>query len=267
MRTDRLPPLGLAALTVLDVPPLALITLAARAGFRAVGLRLVAAQPGGIAYAVTGADLVACRRRLDDGGMRVHDVEIVTLDAEFDAASLDPVLDQAAALGARRVSACGEDPDRARLTASFAALCERAAARGLGVDLEWMGWRAVATLPQAEAVVRAADQPNGAVLVDALHLARNGGTPADVAMLPASLLVSAQLCDAPAAAPATREGVIAEARGNRLLPGAGALPLAALLAALPAATVLSCEIPLSGALAPEERARRVFAATAALFVA
>ncbi len=267
MRTDRLPPLGLAALTVLEVPPLGLVPLAARAGFAAIGLRLAPASPGGVAYPLSPPEQAELRRRLDGEGVRVHDVEILTLDAAFRPAAHDALLDQAAVLGARRVTVCGEDPEPARLAASLAGLAERAAARGLGVDLEFMGWRATATLAPAEAAVRAADHPGAAVLIDALHLARTGATPAEVAMLPAALLVSAQVCDAPSAAPTGREAIIAEARGNRKLPGAGDLPLTALLTALPEATVLSCEIPLAGVADPAERARLVFAATAGLFAA
>lgn len=267
MRTDRLPPLGLAALTVLEVPPLDLVPLAARAGFAAIGLRLAPAAPGGVAYRLSRADQAELRHRLDGEGLRVHDVEILTLDPAFQPAAHAPLLDLAAVLGARRVTVCGEDPEPARLAASLAGLAELAAARGLGIDLEFMGWRATATLAQAEAAVRAADHPGAAVLIDALHLARTGATPADVAMLPAALLVSAQLCDAPPAAPPTRDALIAEARGERKLPGSGALPLAALLAALPETTVLSAEIPLAAVADPAERARRAFAATAGLFAA
>ncbi|MGH7042792.1 MAG: sugar phosphate isomerase/epimerase family protein [Acetobacteraceae bacterium] len=267
MRTDKVPVLGLAHLTALEVPPLDLVPLARAAGFGLVGLRLCPAQPGGVYYALApgSAALAEMRRRMDGDGVRVHDIEIVTIDRDFDPATLAPVLDQAAALGARRLSACGEDPDRARLVARFAALCELAASYGIGVDLEWMGWRVIATLADAIAVVTACAQPNAAVLVDALHLARNGGVPDDVRALPAGLVRSAQLCDAPTAAPASRAAIIAEARGARLAPGAGALPLSALLDALPEDTILSCEIPMAGVAAPAERARLAWQATAALF--
>ena len=64
-----------------------------------------------------------------------------------------------------------------------------------------------------------------------------------------------QLCNAAAAAPATREAIIAEARGG--FSGAGALPLRALLEALPEDAVLSCEIPLANPPPPERLAREV----------
>jgi len=146
-------------------------------------------------------------------------------------------------LGAVSVTVSGDDPDRSRLTANFAALCQQAARYGLRVDLEFMRWRVVGTLQQAEAVVREAGEPNGAILVDALHLTRSGGRPADLCSIPASALRAVQLCDAGAVAPTTNEQVIAEAREGRLPPGDGALPLLELLAALPAEVNVSVEMP------------------------
>ncbi|MDE2006518.1 MAG: TIM barrel protein [Rhodospirillales bacterium] len=266
MRTDRLPPLALAHLTLLDQPPLALAPIAARAGFAAIGLRLHPAHPGGIFYDLsTQAARAALRRCLDGEGIRLHDVEFVTIGADFDADAFVPLLVEAAELGAARVSACGDDPEPARQAASFARLCERAAPFGLGVDLEWMGWRPVGTLAAALAAVRAAGQPNGAILVDALHLIRNGAGPDDLVGLDPHLIRSVQICDAAATAPADRDGIIAEARGLRLPPGQGALPLGALLAALPEDAALSCEVPMAAPAAPADRAREIFLATRGLF--
>ncbi len=131
------------------------------------------------------------------------------------------------------------------------------------VDLEFMPFRALATLGQALAAVSAAGRDNVAVMVDALHLARSGGVPADVAAADPRRLAVLQLCDAPLAAPA-RHLLADEAREGRLLPGRGGLPLEALLAAMPPDALLACEVPLGAAqaaLSPQERARAVFTAT------
>lgn len=261
-----LPPLGLAHLTVLEVPPLELVGLAARTGYASIGLRLVPSGPGTIAYTLPAgsAEMAEMRHRLHDHGIRVHDVEIATITPDFDPAALAPVLESAGEIGAERLSVCADDPDRARLADRFAALCDLAADYAVGVDLEWMGWRAVRTLGDALAVVTAAARPNGRILVDALHLARNGGTPADVAALPPGPVRSVQLCDAGAGVPVGSDAIIREARSGRLPPGEGTLPLAALLAALPADANLSLEVPMGTAQPAEERARRVHAAMVAL---
>lgn len=261
-----LPPLGLAHFTVLEVPPLELPALAARTGYASIGIRLVQAAPGTLFYALPAgsAEIAEMRQRLQDNGIRVHDVEIVTIGADFDPAALVPVLESAAELGAASLSVCADDPDRGRLADRFAALCELAARHAVAVDLEWMGWRAVRTLGDALDVVTRAGHPNGRVLVDALHLKRNGGTPADIAAVPPALIRSVQLCDAGSAAPVGTDAIIAEARGGRLPPGEGVLPLAELLAALPAHANLSLEVPMGTALPAEDRARRVHAAMTAL---
>ena len=261
-----LPPLGLAHFTALDVPPLELVGLAADAGFSSIGLRLIPAAPGALAYTIPAGrgQMAEMRHRLHDRGVRVHDVEIATIGADFDPASLAAVLDSAAELGAEALSVCADDTDRGRLVDRFGALCDLAARSAIAVDLEWMGWRAVRTLDDALDVVTRAGRPNGRILIDALHLERNGGTPADLAAVPPGLIRSVQLCDAGPVAPVGTDAIIAEARGGRLPPGEGTLPLAELLAVLPAGANLSLEVPMGTALPAEERVRRVHAATMAL---
>jgi sugar phosphate isomerase/epimerase len=105
------------------------------------------------------------------------------------------------------------------------------------------------------------------VLVDALHLARTGGVPADVLAAPAGLIRSAQLCDAPARRPESEAAIIAEARTGRLPPGEGDLPVRELLLALPDDAVLSVEVPMTEGASPEPHARRVFVASRRLFEA
>lgn len=253
--------LGLAHLTALDLPPTELVKEAGRAGFRSVGLRLHPAMAGGAAYP---ARIGSCAYRelhavLAGEGVRLHEVEFIPLVPEIDVPSLAGVLETGARLGAAAVTVSGDDPDAARLGASFAALCDLAAEFGLRADLEFMRWRAVGTLAQALAVLRQADKPNGAILVDALHLNRSGGQPGDLRDVPACFLRAAQLCDAAPAMPAP-EAVIAEAREGRLLPGEGGLPLPALLAALPADVALSVETPVRG-LDAKARIAAAYAAT------
>jgi sugar phosphate isomerase/epimerase len=116
-------------------------------------------------------------------------------------------------------------------------------------------------------VVERAAHPAGSVLVDALHLRRSGGSPADLAALPPERLPYGQLCDAPLEPVWPDEQVaIAESRGGRLLPGDGELPLRELIDVLPPGSALSVEAPVA-ALAdrsPAERASRAFAAATRL---
>jgi sugar phosphate isomerase/epimerase len=73
-------PLSLAHLSELDVPPLELVELAARAGFASIGLRVSPASPGGIEYPLrTAGERAEMRRRLAANGVSVLEVEMVPL--------------------------------------------------------------------------------------------------------------------------------------------------------------------------------------------
>ncbi|MNP20065.1 Xylose isomerase-like TIM barrel [compost metagenome] len=237
----------MAHLTALELAPARLVREAGRSGFSAVGLRLHPVMPGAPAYpVVAGSQAMRELRAVMAGeGVRVTDIEFVSLTAQTQVADYQALLAAGAELGALSLTVSGDDDDVARLTDNFAALCEMARGHGLRVDLEFMRWRPVATLQQANAVVTAAGQDNGGVLVDALHLFRSGGQVADIAEVDSRRLRAVQLCDAPLQAPA-HERIIQEAREGRLLPGQGQLPLAQLLAALPGDLCISVEVPSAG---------------------
>ena len=241
-----LTPLAVAHLTALELPPPAFAREAARAGFQAVGLRLHPAMSGGIAYPLRAGTRAHCELRnlLAGEGVALNEIEFVELTPDIDVASFAGMLQAGAELGAASVTVSGDDADLTRLIAKFAALCDLAASFGLRVDLEFMRWRVVGSLGQAAKIVAHADRPNGAVLLDALHLSRSGGAPAQLQELLPGIVRAAQLCDARALQPVTEAEVIAEAREGRLPPGAGELPLVELLRALPTNTVVSVEMPL-----------------------
>ena len=256
---------SLAYLTAPVSPPEAL-RLAARAGYDFVGLRVAPSAPGGPhAPLLSDADLL--RRTLearDETGVGVFDVEIIRLDAGFRAEDAQAFLDICAALGARAVLVAGDDPDEARLTDSFAALCALAAPRGLTANLEFMPWTAAKDARAATRIVEQAGAENGRVLIDALHFARSSTVLDDISAIAPHVLDYAQICDAPAEAPATVEGLIHAARVERLPPGEGAIDLAGLIARLPGELPLSVEVPSRRGIAgwgQEEWARRTLAAS------
>jgi sugar phosphate isomerase/epimerase len=257
--------LAVAHLTALELAPPEWVRQAARAGFDAVGLRLNPTSAGAISYpssAGSGAHL-ALRRILADEGVTVHDVEFISVLPNIDIASYASMFDAAADLGAHCVTVSGDDSDAARLAANLADLSELAAQYGLRVDLEFMRWRHVGTLKQALSVVERVGSPNLAILVDALHLARSGGSPDDIRALPEGMVRAVQLCDASQDEPVGNDATILEARAGRLPPGAGVLPLADLLAALPAGTSLGVEMPLPS-LPAQDRLELAYRSTRAL---
>jgi sugar phosphate isomerase/epimerase len=237
--------LSLAQLIALRCAPPLLVALAARVGCAACGVRIAPAAPGGVFHALIddAAMLRETQAVMAATGVRVLDLEIIRIGAGFDAHAHEAFFAVGAALGARHVLVAGDDADVARSTAHFAALCDAAAPYGLSCDLEPMPWCAVASVPDAARVVEGAGRPNGAVLVDAIHFFRSASTLDDVKRLPRSRLNYAQVCDGLVPGPTTREGLIHDARCERLLPGEGGFDLRALLAALPADLPLSIEIP------------------------
>ncbi len=259
-------PLALAHLTVIELGPEELIEVAARAGFDGITLRLIGRTPEDAAGPLV-RDLgrrAAAARRIGDHGLAVLDVEALHLTGSSDLDAAQPALEVAAFLGARHVLVVGDEPDRPALAAKLRELCERCAPLGLRPALEFIPFTATASFEHALATVLAVDHPAACVLVDPLHLRRSGGSPARVATVAAErpdLFPYAQWCDAAAQAPVAGgdRGLYREAVASRELPGDGALPLRALLAALPAGIPLALETPTAAlATVPaEERAARV----------
>jgi sugar phosphate isomerase/epimerase len=258
-------PLSLAHLTVLDVGPPCLIDLAAEAGFRAVGIRLCSPMPGGIAYPLRAgsAELRETKRLMRALGVAVSDIEVVRIAADTNVDDYAGPFEAAAELGAERVCINIDDAERTRVIERMGALCDLAVPFGLALDIEFMIWRPVARLEDAVDVVKSTKRANAFVLIDALHLIRSGGTVAQVAALDPALIGSVQLCDAPLASP-PQSGIIDEARGNRLLPGEGELPLRELLAVLPKDVPLSAEVPLAREIDSLKRAKLTRLATESL---
>jgi sugar phosphate isomerase/epimerase len=237
--------LSLAHLTALKASPLELIERAATTGFDAVGLRLWPPLPGDTVAPIVEDEALqrAIRRKLRDAGIALFDIEAFWLRADSDLGAFRRAFEVGASLGARHVLLVSHDPDRARLTGNFARACEDAVACGLSPMLEFIPYSAIRTLEEAHTLILASGAGAAGLLVDALHLARSGGSPADLAAYPADLFRYLHLCDAPATPPAGTEALRAEARGARLLPGEGQLWLDDLLASVPPGTPVALEAP------------------------
>jgi sugar phosphate isomerase/epimerase len=259
-------PLSLAHLSELAVAPPDLIDLAARAGFASVGLRVMAAAPGGIEYPLrTAAEQAEMRRRIAATGVSVLYVEMVSLSRATRARDCVPLLETGAAVGASRLAVAGDDADFDVIAERMAELCDLALPYGIAVDLEFMPFRPVQSLAHAATVVRRAGRANAHILVDALHVFRSGSSLAELATLDPALLGTFQLCDAARVAPQA-DALLTEARTNRLLPGAGGLDLRGLMLALPASIPYGVELPIAGqfpTLSPIARATMMVEATRA----
>jgi sugar phosphate isomerase/epimerase len=247
---------SLAAGTILDVAPTDAPRVAAEAGWAAVGIWFDPAT-------WTDRTTSGVTRALADSKVVALDMEPVIFGPDGDPG--DALIDAAIGIGARNVLVASRMPTTPALIERFGALCDRAAAGNVTVVLEFLPIFAIRTLQEALHVVRAAARPNSGVLVDTLHLARSGGTTADLLDAGAAMFPYLQLADAPLEPPEEGlSGLLHEALHGRLLPGDGQLPLAAVLAAVPDVAV-SVELRSQRLRAdypdPVDRARAVLAAT------
>lgn len=235
---------SLAHLTVLGTTPVELVEIAADAGYDYASIRTTPVAPGETLTPLAGNPAMVRQvvRRLADTGLRVLDVELARLGPHDEPDSFRPMLEAAAAVGARHVIGQLPDPDRSRAIDRFGRLCDLAGDFDLTVDLEFPSWMETGDLAGAAAVVAAVGRGNAGVLVDALHFFRSGSSLDELAALPRPWFRFVQLCDAPATAPASVEGVIHAARSARSLPGYGGLALGDLLGRLPAVPY-SLEVP------------------------
>ena len=251
--------LSLSQLTLDPVSGPDLVSAAAAAGFDAVTMRLKA--PPGFELASPGAGapvpVAEIKRRLAATGLEILDATSLWLAADAQPRDFVPALDAAAELGAGRFTVVVTDAGRSRALANFAATCALAGARGLRIALEFMPYSALRTLGEAARFLEDAHQPNAGILLDALHLSRSGGSPADLNGVETRKILFVQLCDAPLKPP-PREALRAESRTRRLYPGQGELPLRALLDALPPDLPIDVEAPCAAdaALTPGEKAVR-----------
>jgi sugar phosphate isomerase/epimerase len=254
---------SLAHLTVLGTTPLDLIQIASDAGYDYASIRMTPVAPGEHVTPLAGdPDMVRrVSKLLDDTGLQVLDVELARLGPDDEPDMYRDICDVAAAIGARHVLGQLNDPETERAVERFGRLCDLAFEFGLTVDLEFPSWSETGDLSAAAAAVRDVNRSNAGVLIDTLHFFRSNSSIDELATLPAEWFRFVQLCDAPADAAPTVEGVIHTARSARSLPGYGHLPLPELLDHLPAGPY-SLEVPndvLRRELGTTEYARLVLA--------
>lgn len=252
--------LSLAAGVLPEFPPQVIVRAAAQAGYPASGIWCDTET-------WTDATTRAVARQLREGALSALDIEVIWIRPGREVAdSARRLIDIGGTLGAQNVLIVSANPNLADTKHQFAMLCEYAAAAGMRAVLEFLMIAEVKTLAQAVEIVTDVDHPAGAVLVDALHLARCGATAADVARLPPHLLPYAQLCDGPAHLSGSDHATfLRDAIDGRSAAGEGELPLRDLLAALPRHLPLSLEVRSKRYrdryADPAERARAVLDAT------
>lgn len=255
--------ISLAAGVLPEFPPEQLIASAAAAGFNAVGIWYDAAS-------WTDQRTAAVAKALKDHKLIALDIEAAWFHPGEAIDAHDSIVDIAKAIGARNVLCVSSEPDSINTQQRLERLCHRAEGSDIRIVLEFLSLTTIKTLEQALSVIKNVKHPAAGILVDALHLHRNGSTAADLARLDPQLFPYLQLCDASLdIQDASMEGLIEDALYLRQMPGDGELPLAELLASFADTIPISLEIR-SRALMEKypqasDRAKAVYAQASAYF--
>ena len=234
--------LGLHHMSALDVSPPELISLAGELGCQhaCVFVRTLDEFP---LPRVTPDMVGEMLARMSSTGVTISNIEIFPLDAEVVVNDYRSALDIGADLGGTRIVTTNYDTVVERAAENLAGLSDLAAERGMTVGLEFMGpTPGCSSIQSAVQLIQLADRANAGIAVDCLHLIRTGGTPEDVAAVPTNVFAYAQLCDGADLSVTT--DYIPECF-DRLVPGDGVFPIAAILDALPEALHLDVEVPSS----------------------
>ncbi len=254
--------LSIEPLSVMGLPPVEFVGLAADLGLRYVALSL-SAMPNPYGYPPFSLrDDLPLRREtlaaLRDRAVTVSLGDGFVLRPGMDMRDFADDVAVMAELGAQRVNTVTFDPDLNRSVDQFGVLAHMAAEAGMETTLEFSTGLAIADLPTALRAVVAVGRPDFRLLIDTMHLVRSGSGPADVAALDPDLIGYVQLSDAPLVA--TIPDYMEEACFERMVPGTGELPLLEILDALPRHLVIGMEVPLrsqaDAGVGPHERLGR-----------
>jgi sugar phosphate isomerase/epimerase len=262
--------IGIERLCVFALPPVEFVELAADLDCRHIGIGLTPMAFNPHDYPSWSLRDDPSLRQEMIAAMRDRNVSISLCEGfgvrpGVDIAEFISDLEIAAQLGATRINVVSVDRDTQRSFDQFAKLTELAATFGIETTTE-VGAGPVRTLAAGLAAIRHVGRRDFRLLIDFMHFARAGGTPAELAAVDPDVLGYVQLCDVPLVS--KHSSYMDEALHERLIPGTGELPLLDLLKALPRHLVLGIEVPQrSLALAgegPVERVSRSVQATRAL---
>jgi sugar phosphate isomerase/epimerase len=242
--------------------PYETVASAVDAGFNSVGLRVAGrrVEDPFHEFVGSGARIAALRQFASDRGARISSVTGYGFYPDLDLAHHQRVLDTAAELGCGLMLLNVYHEDMLEFSDALARLGECAAGFAVRVAVEFMPFSGLRNLQEADRAIDRARGDNLGHVIDALHLMRSGGCPADLRAVDPRRIFMGQLCDAKRRnVPPSDDELRAEARAHREFPGEGDAPLHDLLSALPEGIEIEIEVPRSdfGSLSFSERARAI----------
>jgi sugar phosphate isomerase/epimerase len=244
--------LGIEQLTVLAMPPVEYLQLAAELGCVSIstGITGMPLTMFGITdYAPWPVwslrDDPALRREaiaaMRDTGVRIGLAEGFRAASDADVANFAGDLDIFAELGALRVNAICMEDDMDLAVDQLGKLADMTIARGMTFTIEFFPSEGINSFECALQVVDGIGRDKAKVLLDSMHFFRTGGTLEKLRAVGTDVIGYVQLADAPYTPPG--ETYFMDSLFARDVPGHGGLPLGDLIAALPADMPISVEVP------------------------
>lgn len=191
----------------------------------------------------SGASDAGLRRQLRDAGVRVQVIDCISggLPGLEDEATefrgqkmrrddVETCLAVAEALDAPVLNLThyrGKPVELPVLAEAIGDVCRKAGERGRTVALEFVPDSGIPSIGAAQTIAESCGQANCGILLDTWHLARSGGTVADIEALPAGMIRAFQLSDRTEPEP----GEPYVPMSGRKLPGEGELPLGRIVSA------------------------------------
>lgn len=254
---------SLAHLTLIDCTLAELVYVAARAGYDAVSPRFITMNVSGEFphSPLEEGQVQAAKTALATTGLQVLDIELARITEDCDPRDFEPALELGGELGARHMIMSAwttRRDDRNFLLDVYGETCDLARPLGLTIDLEFPSFSRLRTLDEVLDIVRAADRPNGGILVDTLYLHLSRVDLGELLHVPPEWLHFLHISDCLPGIADTREGMIQLARDARLYPGEGWIDFAGIIERCPPVNY-SIELPNQARLAElghEEHARR-----------
>jgi sugar phosphate isomerase/epimerase len=241
--------LGIEFISVLGLPPVEFVHLAADLGCRHISTALSAQPLESLGYpAFSLKDDVRLRQDLltatEDRGVGISLGEGMVITARSEVSDLAADLDVMAELGVAQVNSLSFDVDRNRTFDQLAMLTELAAERGIGTTIEMAPGLTIGDLSAVMAAIKHVGRPDLRLLVDTMHWVRSGYGAAELREIEPAKIGYVQLSDT--TLKPRMKSYLEEAMYERMAPGDGELPLAEILGAVPGDVVVGLEIPMRG---------------------
>ena len=262
--------LGIEFISVFGLPPVDFVHLAADLGCRYISTAL-SGRPlkslKSLGYPPFSLkDDVRLRQHLltamDDRGVSISLGEGMLIVPGADVSDLAADLDVMAEIGAAQINTLSFDPDRNRTFDQLATLTEMAAGRGIGTTIELAPAMTIGDPATVLAAIEHVGGPDLRLALDTMHWARAGYGAVELRELGPDKIGYVQLSDT--TLKPRMKSYMEEAMYERMAPGDGELPLAEILAAVPADVVVGLEIPMRGlaesGVGPMDRLRPCVAA-------